>query len=496
MNNNKKAKAVFIGIALIAVLILFSACSGIGEAADPADLGYPYRVTYHALGGTINLKNVRTTYYAEDSYIFKPSGSSNMLVEPVREGYILAGWYTAKEDITDENGTVTGYAFQAEDRWDFDEDRISGDIDLYARWIPQSAVQYIDADTGKVLFTKNVTADSPVQPLSSSVEKLYTPAGKTLLSYYFDKECTQQCAFEDLSHEDLLLSNELIYAKLSEKFPEYIVPLNQENRAENPVGGGTTADTDGSYDPYLFIENAGYHLKTTEKSVLEEIRAEKDALIEHSIATYLENSNINQLYMKFIDGNYIRVSSAASFKSGARYSFSNLSTTEIDGYIFTSDIDFGGAVFETASDFKGAIYGNGYTLRNFRITAGSKKIPAGQVPAFGLFENLSGAVINDLHFESVTVNINPASNGSLYAALLAGKADHTSVTNCNFTNIKIKTGMGETPVPYQPPDGGICYAGDLFAAGSENTVEGCRAENCLVSVTGNVEINTLLFSKE
>lgn len=494
--NYKKMRAIFIGIVFAAVCILLSSCTGIGEAADPAELGYPCRVTYDALGGTINLQEVRTTYYAEGSYVFKPSGSSNMLVSPVREGYILAGWYTAKEDIIDESGNVTGYTFRAEDRWDFDEDRIYEDMYLYARWIPQSTVQYINADTDEILFTKNITADSPVQALSTSVEKLYTPAGQTLLSYYFDRECTQQCIFSELSHEELLLTNDRIYATLSEKFPEYIVPLNQEMTVDEPVTSEVDANSEESPNPYLYIEKAGYRLTTTEEAVLKEIRAEKDALIERSIHSYIEKSNIHQLYLKFIDGNYIRINSADHFRSGTKYSFSNLAGNEIDGYILTADIDFGGAVLETAAAFGGKIFGNDYTLRNFSITAGGKKVIANQAGSYGLFESLTGAVIDHLHFENVSVNINTASKGSLYAALLAGNAENTAVNNCNFTNIKIKTGIGENAIPYEPAGGGTCYAGDLFAVGSGNTTADCVAKDCIIEVLGNVEINTLLFSEK
>ena len=32
----------------------------------------------------------------------------------------------SKEDIADNDGNTTGYSFKAEDRWDFDEDRVQG----------------------------------------------------------------------------------------------------------------------------------------------------------------------------------------------------------------------------------------------------------------------------------------------------------------------------------------------------------------------------------
>ena len=59
-----------------------------------------------------------------NSYLFEPSGTTNMLIQPIKDGYILAGWYTSKEEIFDEQGDVIGYSFRAEDRWDFNEDRV------------------------------------------------------------------------------------------------------------------------------------------------------------------------------------------------------------------------------------------------------------------------------------------------------------------------------------------------------------------------------------
>jgi uncharacterized repeat protein (TIGR02543 family) len=104
-------------------------------------------VTYDALGGMVNAREVRKTYYLPNSYVFEPSGSSNMLVEPTRDGYILAGWYTAKTDQPTENGEE--YTFSADDRWDFYLDRVQGDMTLYARWLPRGRVDYVDADTAK-----------------------------------------------------------------------------------------------------------------------------------------------------------------------------------------------------------------------------------------------------------------------------------------------------------------------------------------------------------
>ena len=108
--------------------------------------------------------------------------------------YVLAGWYKAKQDVV-QDGEVVGYEFKAEDRWDFAFDRVTEDITLYARWIPQAVVQYIDVDTDEVLFDQNITGDSPVQELSSAVMTLIKPSGTTFLGYFTDKTLTSKYDF-------------------------------------------------------------------------------------------------------------------------------------------------------------------------------------------------------------------------------------------------------------------------------------------------------------
>ena len=114
-----KIKQIVIISMVLVCAVLFSACMRSDAGIDPGDWGYDCCVTYDALGGIINSREMREVYYMNNSYLFQPSGTTNMLVEPVKDGYILAGWYTAKEDATDTEGN-TVYQFSAGDRWDFD----------------------------------------------------------------------------------------------------------------------------------------------------------------------------------------------------------------------------------------------------------------------------------------------------------------------------------------------------------------------------------------
>ena len=215
---SKKKKLVVVLI-LSFVCIFMAACSATDGAADPGLWGYNCTVTYDALGGVVNAREIRTTYYLPNSYVFEPSGTSDMLVEPSRDGYILAGWYTAKTDSTD---GVTEYDFLPTDRWDFNLDRVQDDMTLYARWLPRGKVDYIDADTGEVLFTKNITSESPIQPLSNSVLQLNAPEGTTLDGYYADAACTQAYDFDSYMHVEPNPTEAQLYEKLYEMFPQYI----------------------------------------------------------------------------------------------------------------------------------------------------------------------------------------------------------------------------------------------------------------------------------
>ena len=94
MKKNRLGYPLLITILVVTMSLFLSSCSTVGKAGDPGDWGYDCLVTYQALGGVVNNREVRETYYMKNSYLFKPSGSTNMLIEPIRDGYVLAGWYT------------------------------------------------------------------------------------------------------------------------------------------------------------------------------------------------------------------------------------------------------------------------------------------------------------------------------------------------------------------------------------------------------------------
>ena len=52
-------------------------------------------------------------------------------------------------------------------------------MSLYARWISQGKAEYIDAETGLVMFSKNISDKSPVL-LTRAAENLIKKKGYTL----------------------------------------------------------------------------------------------------------------------------------------------------------------------------------------------------------------------------------------------------------------------------------------------------------------------------
>lgn len=485
MVNIKKIRFMITIIVVIAGSFLLSSCAISDEAVDPASWGYDCTVTYDALGGTINTRGVRETYYMTNSYLFKPAGTTNMLIEPVKDGFILAGWYTAKEDILDKDGNVVGYSFKAEDRWDFDLDRVQEDMTLYARWIPQGRVDYVDAETNEIRFSKNITADSPIQPLSGAVQNLISKSGYTFYGYYEDAAGTIPYDFSNYVHQNLIPTNAEVYAQIYEKFPqyfkkiEYVAPSDEE---EIPLEEDTSD---------LFLNKLGYELTTDDEKALQQIREYKDELYENAINYYLENTADTIVYLKYEQGSFVRVSNPDDLKRGSSYGFfsTDSSGNPIEGYVITNDLDFSGIILETADEYTGHISGNGFTLKNITIRVNSRKIDTDKSKTIGLFQSLNGARIQDLNFENMNVTMNVNSGITVTAGALAGQARNTELRNVHFSNLTIDTGKGD--------DGNAAYKiGDLFATQSNTKLENVSGTNVIVNASESAQVQLVLEQEE
>jgi hypothetical protein len=465
-------------ILILAASLFLGACASTGKPPDPGDWGFDCLVTYNALGGVVNNREVRETYYIKNSYIFEPSGSTNMLIEPIRDGYILVGWYTDMEEVKAEDGSVS-YQFKAEDRWDFDTDRVEEDMTLYARWIPQGQVKYIDPETDEIKFSKDITGNDAVQPLTSAAEALIAKPGMTFDGYYANPELTIPFTFGDFEFQEPILSKEEIYAQLFELFPDYFEEIEYEEPEEDEETEYDTSD--------LFINKLGYALTTEDETALAEIRAAKDAIYEETIDYYLENAGNRTIYLKYTDGRYIQISRASDLKALGKTGFLGIDKTgnEIDGYIITKDIDFAGESLAMPESFSGKIVGNGYTLKNIRLKSKSKKMDQDTHKDLALFYELNGAEIENINFEDAVVELDVKSGISVDAAFLAIKSTDTTLSNVKFTNLTITSGKGD--------DGQALYQlGDLFVEESGTKADGVSGENIEITASDAALINRFL----
>lgn len=480
MKNKSIGIALILSAAVCCALIL-SSCGMKGQAVDPGEWGYDCVVTYDALGGVINAREIRTTYYMDNSYVFAPSGSSNMLVEPARDGYILAGWYTAKADHTE--GSVEDYTFSAADRWDFNTDRLDGDTTLYARWLPRGKVDYVDADTGETVFSKNITTESPIQALSESVLNLKKPAGTTFAGYYADAGCTAEYDFSSYVHVDPNPPEATLYAALCEMFPQYIEKTEYVAPADD-AEKDETADTS-----WLFLNKLGYTLTTDDPDALAEIEAAKDQMVEEAIEAYLTNTANRVVYLKFTAGNYVRVNTVKDLKRGTEYGFfdTDAAGNPIDGYIIEADIDLSGVTFTMSESFSGRINGNGFTLSNLTVSAISKKLDTDKEKTVGLTALMQDAEINDLTFKDAVINIQVNSGIKVTGGLLALEAKNVTFNNCTFDGLTVTGGKGD--------DGKARYTlGDLFGSFTNVTFNNCTADGLIPDVSNPDKLKFSVFT--
>ena len=458
MKKHKKTLKV-LAVALVASLGLsLAGCLRSGEAIDPGQWGYSVNVQYHALGGVINEREVRNTSYLPDSLIFQPSGTSGMMVQPVKDGYVLAGWYRNVtevpasdddyDDINDDGQPVT-YEFDAQDRWDFNTDRASEDLTLYARWIRQGVANYVHADTGEVMFTKNITAASPVQELSSSILRLISGDDDTFSGYYEDSEMSTPFDFDVYEHIPLVPTLEMVWTQLAEEFPQYFVEYDYVSPTPGVVetdAAGEELEPDANVQTedtsLLFLHQMGWDIPEADnEAVMDEIRTRKNEIYELYIQGYVENTADSTVYLGFAPADSIIVRTPEDLLVGRNYGF--LDESEEVTYVFEADIDMSGLSFTMAENFKGSIEGNGYTLSNVEMPIRSPKRDFAEYIAGALFNQMEGASVSDLTISNLTIDANLGPEIDADLAAFAISASDTTISNVHLENVTITTGRGD-----------------------------------------------------
>lgn len=103
-----------------------------------------------------------------------------------------------------------------------------------------------------------------------------------------------------------------------------------------------------------------------------------------------------------------------------------------------ADIDLGGAEF-SFSDYNKTFLGNEHTISNFKIqySAQDDDLPEDKSLRISLFGNTNDAVIKDVKFENVEVNIvtSYSKTKEIYVSAIAMSVTNTKISNVTFTGV-------------------------------------------------------------
>ncbi len=474
----------------VAGLLLLSSCNRIGEPADPADWGFSATVFYNALGGIINQREIRETNYLPNSLVYEPAGTTGMLITPVKESSILAGWYTAYTESTDADGN-TIYTFDPQDRWDFHSDRIQEDMTLYARWIQQAQARYIDPATDQVMFRKNLTAASPITPLSGAVANLVSKPGHTMTGYFHDRELSEPFDFSTYTFIPALPTEKELYEQLAEEFPENFLPYvyvspTPAPTAEGEVEEGAPQEAIDEEADLVYLRSLGYDLQGDETE-LQAIRTRKNEIIEEYIQAYLANNEETDVYLRYSVGNVATITSPEDLKRGTSYGFFDSE----GGATLTlgADIDMAGKSFTTSEVFTGTLDGQGYTVSNLKLTISTARRDRVTEKDGALFGTLDGATIKDITFKDMEIVVNVPTGIHVNAAALAIEAIGATIENVTFDGLTITTGRGD--------DGRSSYVvSDSILDNQGSVITGLQGRNVTINASADVEVHLDLEAME
>ncbi len=469
----------------VAALLTLSGCSSIGQTADPADWGYSATVYYDALGGLVNQRAVRETNYMPNSLVYEPAGTTGMLITPTKEGSVLAGWYTAYQESTDQDGNPV-YSFDPQDRWDFSVDRVQEDMTLYARWIPQAEARYIDPATNEVMFRKNLTASSPITALSGAVSNLVSKPGHTLTGYFHDPALTIPYDFSTYTYQPLLPTDKVLYEQLADEFPANFVPYVYVSPTPVPTSEdqpeGTPQEAIDTEADLVYYRKLGYDLQADEQEMAA-IRARKNEIIEEYIQGYLDNNIETAVYLQYSAGNVASITSAEDLKKGSSYGF--FDTENGATYTLDADIDLAGKNFSMAELFKGTLDGQGHTVSNLKLTISTARKDRLTVKDGGIFGTLDGATIKDITFKDVEIVVNVLPGVDVNVAALAIEAIDSTIENVTFDGLTITTSRGD--------DGVSKYViSDSILTNEGSTISGLRGRNVTINASAEAEIQQTL----
>lgn len=378
---NKILKFLIPVVLTVGVIFTLTACKARNNPyANNEEEGYTVNVRYDANGGSFatNTSVIVDSYNPDDFpsgriTLFAPDNAQRKNPYTAQNtGFILAGWYTDRTPITDENGNHLDYngniaaetgltpAYTFSGHWDFASDKLDlstldGDgITLYAAWVPEFAFEfYCKDDSGEFVLMSSMIA-TPGKELAlpaldtksgkvnandfpSLVGKTYNVAG-----IYLDSELTQPVTGEKLTH------------------------------------GGTI-----------------------------------------NYATAEAENSVMKVYLDLLVGDWYWITSAEQLISNANPS---------GHYVIEADLDFDGKKWPLSSNFSGSIDGNGHTISNIAITQSGNESKS----IHGIFKTVkASAVIEDVTFANAKLTITTGcAKPEINYGLFAGKIEEgATITN-------------------------------------------------------------------
>lgn len=199
----RSIRAVCTAALILCIACLLAACGTKDELADLVNNGYTCKVTIDFCGGLSKGNGTQLYYTREGSLIFRPGADKTGTDEPILSGYHVKEYYV-KEKAADGSET--------ERVWNFDSDKVTGDITIYCRWAKNYTVKILYGDNNESVMEVKVPDGT------GTVARFSTPKwnGHTLVGYYTDSEYKNPVTFpykHGLSEDN---PDETVYAKFIE----------------------------------------------------------------------------------------------------------------------------------------------------------------------------------------------------------------------------------------------------------------------------------------
>lgn len=184
------------------VLILGVILVACDEEDDEDKPKYKYVVTFnYNVGNIVSSDDVPEQHVgvSENALVgIRPGyiGDSGKLTETQIKGYYIEGWYLPKKDPTgnvlkDSDGFVT----LADKAWNFEEDRVSGDMTLYAKLLKQGSIIFVDRASGEEVGGENGVINGKPNSVCEQPVAALEPkkSGYTFLKkYYVSRESDEE----------------------------------------------------------------------------------------------------------------------------------------------------------------------------------------------------------------------------------------------------------------------------------------------------------------